>query len=55
MPITDAMKKQIAQRRRLFLKICMSCGARNSINADRCRKCRSSDLRLKNRALGAKK
>ncbi|RMF31824.1 MAG: 50S ribosomal protein L40e [Candidatus Nitrosothermus koennekii] len=54
MPITDAFKKQIAQRRRLFFKICWKCGARNSIDAERCRKCRSDQLRLKNRALGAK-
>ncbi|MEM1525411.1 MAG: 50S ribosomal protein L40e [Nitrososphaerales archaeon] len=55
MPITDVAKKQIAQRRRLFFKICLRCGAKNAINAIRCRKCRSEDLRLKNRALSAKK
>lgn len=55
MPITDATKKQIAQRRRLFLKVCLRCGARNALSADRCRKCRASDLRLKNRSLGLKK
>lgn len=54
MPITDAVKKQIAQKRRLFFKVCWKCGARNSIAAERCRKCRSNQLRLKNRALGAK-
>ena len=55
MPITDATKKQIAQQRRLFFKICFKCGAKNPISADRCRKCHSSALRLKNRTLGAKK
>ena len=55
MPITDAVKKQIAQRRRLFFKICLRCGNRNHISAERCRKCGSSDLRLKNRSLGVKK
>ena len=55
MPITDVMKKQIAQKRRLFFKICMRCGAKNAIDATRCRKCRSDDLRLKNRAMGVKK
>ena len=56
MPITDMEKKQIAQRRRLFFKICMRCGAKNPITATRCRKCHSSkDLRLKRRSLGAKK
>ncbi|MCZ6647767.1 MAG: 50S ribosomal protein L40e [Nitrososphaerales archaeon] len=55
MPITDVAKKQLAQRRRLFAKVCMRCGGNNPIQATRCRKCRSEDLRLKNRALGAKK
>ncbi|HZD34941.1 MAG TPA: 50S ribosomal protein L40e [Nitrososphaeraceae archaeon] len=55
MPITDATKKQIAQQRRLFFKVCFKCGGRNPISADRCRKCRGSQLRLKNRSLGAKK
>lgn len=55
MPITDIVKKQIAQKRRLFFKICLKCGARNAITAERCRKCRSSQLRLKNRSLGGKK
>ncbi len=30
MPITDAAKKQIAQQRRLFFKICFKCGAQES-------------------------
>lgn len=55
MPITDTFKKQIAQRRRLFFKICFKCGAKNHIDAVRCRKCRGDQLRLKNRTLGAKK
>ena len=55
MPITDVEKKQIAQRKRLFFKICMRCGGKNSLSAARCRRCRSDDLRLKNRAVGAKK
>ena len=55
MPITDVAKKQLAQKRRLFFKICLRCGKKNAINATRCRSCKGSDLRLKNRALGAKK
>jgi large subunit ribosomal protein L40e len=55
MPITDVMKKQLAQRRRLFFKICLKCGSKNPMSATRCRKCRSEYLRLKNRALAAKK
>lgn len=55
MPITDPAKRQIAQRALLHMKICFKCGARNDINATRCRKCRSKYLRLKNRAVGVKK
>jgi len=55
MPITDPEKKQLAQRARLYMKICFYCGARNSIDAKRCRKCHNSHLRLKNRTLGVKK
>ena len=55
MPIADVAKKQIAQRRRLFLKVCLRCGARNPLAAERCRKCKASDLRLKNRSVGLKK
>ncbi len=55
MPITDTFKKQLAQKRRLFFKICFRCGAKNNIDALQCRKCRSDKMRLKNRTLGAKK
>jgi large subunit ribosomal protein L40e len=55
LPITDVTKKQIAQKRRLFFKVCLRCGARNPLSAKRCRKCRGSDLRLKNRSVGLKK
>lgn len=54
MPITDVFKKRIAQEKRLYLKICRDCGARNSKNAVKCRKCRSRNLRWKKRAIGAK-
>lgn len=55
MPITDPEKKQIAQRARLHMRICFNCGARNNIDATRCRKCKNPHLRLKNKTLGAKK
>jgi len=55
MPIADVTKKQIAQKRRLFLKVCLRCGARNALQAARCRKCHASVLRLKNRSVGLKK
>nr|AIE94473.1 ribosomal protein L40e (RP-L40e, RPL40) [uncultured marine thaumarchaeote AD1000_46_C12]AIE94541.1 ribosomal protein L40e (RP-L40e, RPL40) [uncultured marine thaumarchaeote AD1000_46_F05] len=49
------IKKQIAQKARLHMKICISCGARLDMKSTRCRKCRSTTLRLKNRQLGIKK
>ena len=55
MPITDIIKKQIAQQRRLFFQVCLKCGVRNSISAERCRKCHSKHMRLKNRTMGVKK
>ncbi|MBS7643715.1 50S ribosomal protein L40e [Candidatus Bathyarchaeota archaeon] len=54
MPITDPTKKIIAQKHRLFIKICRSCGARNPGSAVKCRRCRGHNLRWKNRELGAK-
>ncbi|MEM2123398.1 MAG: 50S ribosomal protein L40e [Candidatus Bathyarchaeia archaeon] len=54
MPISDVVKKQLAQRHRLYYKVCRNCGARNPPSAARCRKCRSYNLRWKNRELGAK-
>jgi len=55
MPITDVEKKQLAQKKRLFFKICLKCSTRNNIEATMCRKCKGSKLRNKNRALGVKK
>ena len=55
MPNSAPEKKRIAQQARLVMKICFKCGARNDINATRCRKCRNPYLRLKNRTLGVKK
>ncbi len=54
MPIADTAKKQLAQKSRLFYKICRVCGARNATSANRCRKCRGNNLRWKNRELGTK-
>lgn len=55
MPITDVANKQLAQRKKLFLKVCLRCGSKNPLSAYRCRKCRGDELRLKNRSLAAKK
>ncbi|HWG89765.1 MAG TPA: 50S ribosomal protein L40e [Candidatus Thermoplasmatota archaeon] len=37
----------VAEARTLNKKICMNCYARNAIRADRCRKCKSSQMRIK--------
>lgn len=54
MPITDAFKKQLAQKYKLVYKICRNCGSKNPPAADRCRRCRNTNLRWKKRELGAK-
>jgi len=36
-----------AEARNLIKKICMNCYARNASKATRCRKCRSTELRVK--------
>ncbi|MCJ7770096.1 50S ribosomal protein L40e [Candidatus Bathyarchaeota archaeon] len=54
MPLTDMVKKRIAQEHKLFIKICRDCGVRNSPHSTKCRKCHGSNLRWKKRELGAK-
>jgi len=49
LPITDPYKKAIAQKRRLYMKICRECGVRNAPTATKCRKCHSKNLRWKKR------
>ncbi|MCQ5336774.1 MAG: 50S ribosomal protein L40e [Candidatus Methanomethylicia archaeon] len=51
MPIQDPEKQRIAQQHLLYVKICRRCGARNSIKAEKCRRCRSKNLRPKRREL----
>ncbi|MCS7142215.1 MAG: 50S ribosomal protein L40e [Aigarchaeota archaeon] len=51
MPIADATLIQLAQRRRLYYKICRQCGGRNSASAVKCRKCKSYNLRWKKREI----
>ncbi|RLI06000.1 50S ribosomal protein L40e [Candidatus Bathyarchaeota archaeon] len=55
MPITDFFKRSLAQKHRLYYKICRKCGVRNAASALKCRKCKSKNLRWKKRELGAKK
>ena len=38
-----------AEARLLHKKICMKCYARNAMRATRCRRCKSSELRLKSK------
>ncbi len=47
MPLRDPVKIAIAQARRLKVKICRECGARNPPSATKCRRCRSKNLRWK--------
>gem|GEM_PF-64850 len=54
MPLTDMVKKRIAQQHKLYMKICRDCGARNASSSNKCRKCRGNNLRWKKRELGAK-
>lgn len=55
MPIRDPVKREIAMRKRLYLKICRECGVRNSPNAEKCRNCRSYNLRWKHREPAVKR
>ncbi|MHA1310501.1 MAG: 50S ribosomal protein L40e [Candidatus Helarchaeota archaeon] len=49
MPISDPIKKQIAVKSLLFVKICRKCYARNPVSAKKCRRCKSKQLRYKKR------
>jgi len=49
LPITDPLKRSIAQKKRLYMKVCRECGARNAPTAKKCRKCRSPNIRWKRR------
>jgi len=55
MPIRDPVKKTIAQNRRLFIKICRKCGARNSPRAEKCRKYHTYNPIWKHREIMGKK
>ncbi|RLF24936.1 MAG: 50S ribosomal protein L40e [Thermoprotei archaeon] len=47
MPITDPEKLRIVLEHVFNVKICRKCGARNPPSAEKCRRCRSKNLRLK--------
>jgi len=54
MPVTDIVKRRLAQSHKLYVKICRDCGARNPSNATKCRKCRGKNLRWKKREISGK-
>lgn len=47
MPIEDPEKRAIAEKALLNYKICRHCGAKNPINATKCRRCHWTLLRPK--------
>jgi len=47
MPIRDPFKLKLALEHNFQVKICRECGAKNPISAERCRRCKSRNLRLK--------
>lgn len=55
MPVTDPELLKIVEDRLLNKKVCRKCGALNPPTAERCRRCRSKNLRPKKRRVAAKK
>ncbi len=55
MPVRDPIKAQIAVNRVLNKLVCRKCGALNPPGAEKCRRCRSRNLRPKRRERGIKK
>lgn len=55
MPISDPALLKIVEDRVLNKAVCRKCGALNPINAVKCRRCRSKNLRPKKKKLGGKK
>ncbi|MEX2701612.1 MAG: 50S ribosomal protein L40e [Candidatus Baldrarchaeia archaeon] len=49
MPVSDPIKREIAMKHLLYVKICRKCGARNPPSAVKCRRCKSKRLRWKKR------
>ncbi len=54
MSLKDPELLAIFERRVVLKKVCRKCGALNPINAVKCRRCRSRDLRVKKRFAGKK-
>ncbi len=51
MPITDPELIRIVEKRVFEVSICRRCGAKNPLNAKKCRRCRGTDLRPKKKEL----
>ncbi|MEN2998997.1 MAG: 50S ribosomal protein L40e [Acidilobaceae archaeon] len=47
MPIKDPELLAIFEKRVLLKKVCRNCGALNAVSAVKCRRCGSTNLRLK--------
>lgn len=47
MSLRDPVKIEIARGHRIKKTVCRSCGVTNPVNATKCRKCRSKNLRPK--------
>ncbi|MCG3218084.1 MAG: 50S ribosomal protein L40e [Candidatus Kariarchaeaceae archaeon] len=48
-PVADPELRELAREHLSNRKICRNCYARNSIRANKCRRCRSTDLRAPRR------
>jgi len=46
-PIRDPFKLELALNSTFRVKICRKCGAKNAWTAERCRRCKSRNLRPK--------
>lgn len=55
MPVADPELMKIVETRVLNKKVCRKCGALNPPTATRCRRCRSTNLRLKRKQVAMKK
>jgi len=51
MPLDDPIKRRIATKALLEYKVCRNCGARNPMSAEKCRRCKSYNLRPKHAKL----
>ena len=55
MPLHDPTLIKIVEERALNKKVCRKCGALNPPTAEKCRRCKSRNLRPKRKRMGIKK